>query len=369
MSEEDKGVARFLETFGGIMIGAGFEWLIFIEHPSAVVVSGFIGGGILVFFAGIYWEWVKQHIPTAVTESVEKVASDIRYWMAFVLVAWLSLLFLSAVQKLRVNDTLLSINENVGALRADMKQMRADFNCYVKPRRLRAEQISAIAKYLSAHDPQEVTIKVVSNDNEAGEFSSDIGQALRQGGWTVVMSQLGSDPCVGVSFLSAGQAEIPSYCLTSGNGVLCTQVLANGNPQPTPAPLVCSRVAEKGSTPEGGTTPCAQFPCFAVKGVGNATFTWQQASLPIPTQEGWTTIFLRAHWQDPPDPKHPDSQTLLTEAFRSANVQMEGGSGGGGNSITKDSLSIIIGHRRRDGYGPGCPQTRMTVETVPAPVD
>jgi hypothetical protein len=368
MFEEDKGVARFLETFGGIMIGAGFEWLIFIEHPSAVVVSGFIGGGIGVFFAGIYWEWVKQQIPTAVTESIERVASDIRYWMAFVLVAWLSLLFLSVVQKLRVNDTLLSINENVGALRADVKQMRADFNCYVKPRRLKAEQISAIAKYLSAHDPQEVTLKVVSNDNEASEFSSDIGQALRQGGWTIVNSQLDPNPCLGSNVLNAGQIEVPSYCLTPGSGVLCTQILANGNAEPTPIPLTCSRVADKGLTPEGGTTPCAQWPCFAAKGIGNANFTWQQANYPILAQEGWMTNFVQtqAHAQAQSDPKHPDSLALLTEAFRLANVQSEGGGSGSGSNITKDSLSIMIGHRRRDGYGLGCPQTIIKEETVPA---
>jgi hypothetical protein len=88
---------------------------------------------------------------------------------------------------------------------------------------------------------------------------------------------------------------------------------------------------------------------------------------PLEAAEGLSTLFQQTqeHAQAQPDPKHPNAEALLLEAFRLANVQPESGGGGGGGK--KDSLSITIGHRRRDGCGQGCPQTIMKEETLPAP--
>ena len=170
--------------------------------------------------------------------------------------------------------------------------------------------------------------------------------------------------------LNAGQAQIPSYCLTPGDGVLCTQVLASGNTQPTPIPLTCSRVADKGSTPEGGTTPCVEVPCFAAKEIGNSYFTWQGAHYPTLVQEGLTYRFMqtREQAQAQPDSKHPSALTLLTDALRLADVQTDGGSSGSGGG-SGGSLTMIIGHRHRDGDGPGCFKTITKTERVPAGSD
>ncbi len=369
--ESNKEIARFLDAVGIIMITSGFEWIVFVDHPSPIVVGGFWLGGTAVFFTGVFWERAQSYIPKQVVQSLEAVASDIRYWLAFVLIAWLSL-FLTVVQKTRVGTTLSTINDSIGAIRGDIKQIRADFDCYVKPRRLKPDQISKIAIYLLAHDSHEITVKVVADDGEASQFSADLSQALRQGGWTVVPGQVDSYPCLGMSQLNAGNAQIPTNCLNPGNGVLCTQVLASGTVEPTPIPLMCSRVADKGATPEGGTAPCAQSPCFVALGTGNAYFTWQEANYPIPVSEGLSTRFVETqeHAQAQPDPKHPDAQALLQEAFRLAEIQLDGGSGGGsGINITKDSLSIIVGRRRRDSYGPGCFKTITKTEIVPAGSD
>jgi hypothetical protein len=378
--EANKAVARFLDAVGIAMIAAGFEWLIFVDHPSPIVVGGFWLGGSAVFFAGAFWERAQSYVPERVIQSLEVVASDVRYWLAFVLVAWLSLLFLTTVQKMRVNDTLSAINENIGSLRADMKQIHADFNCYVKPRHLKPEQIKAVAQYLSTHEPHEISLKVVANDGEASAFSSDLATAFQQGGWTIISDNIDSNPCIGGSELRGGFAQVSVYCLSPSTsvGVLCTQQpTANSNSlgapaaSPTPAApsLLCSRVAEKGVIPEGGTGPCSPWACFTAKGAGDGLFTWQQVATPAQQTEGLQTQFMqtREHSQTPEDPKHPNAQTLLTEVFRLANVQSDGGSSGGGGNIAKDSLSIVIGHRRRDGQGQGCPQTIIKEETVPAP--
>ncbi len=185
MVEADKGAARFLETFGGIMIAAGFEWMIFVEHPSAVVVTGFIGGGIGIFFSGAYWESVKQHIPDFIIESIEAVASDVRYWMALVFVGWLSMLYLSAVQKIRIGDT-------VNAIYSETKQLRKDMDHYAMPRHLTDSQKSQIIAYLTDPSRPPQTIKlVVLNDSEAIDFGNDLSDALQAAHWTIQPTQVG----------------------------------------------------------------------------------------------------------------------------------------------------------------------------------
>jgi hypothetical protein len=81
----DKPVARFLETLGGLMIAAGFEWLIFVDHPSWLAVVGFWGGGTATFFAGAFWRRLKFRMPERLVASVETVALDFRYWLALFL--------------------------------------------------------------------------------------------------------------------------------------------------------------------------------------------------------------------------------------------------------------------------------------------
>ncbi len=184
-TEPNKAVERFLEAFGGIMIAAGFEWLIFVERPSPVIVTGFIAGGIGVFFSGAYWQSIKLHIPDRLIQSVEAVALDFRYWMALVLLGWLSLLFLSIVQKMRVSDSVATINGNIESLRADVKQIRTDMNRYVMPRHLSDEASKKISDYLLKYEPKQLTIVFVTNSEEAGEYELDFERAFKTGGWKV----------------------------------------------------------------------------------------------------------------------------------------------------------------------------------------
>ncbi len=95
-------------------------------------------------------------------------------------------------------------------------------------------------------------------------------------------------------------------------------------------------------------------------------WTVKEYKYPSEVGEGLSYQFMRTpeHAQAPSDPKHPNAAELLDEAFRQAKVQIDGSSGGGSApNLTADSLSIKVGHRRRDGYGYGSP--RMVVKEVP----
>jgi hypothetical protein len=70
----------------------------------------------------------------------------------------------------------------------DLKSLRDDFDKYIKPRRLTADQITAISEFLLKRPAQEITIYWDSLDQEAGQYASDIYQALHQGGWDVKMN-------------------------------------------------------------------------------------------------------------------------------------------------------------------------------------
>lgn len=50
------------------------------------------------------------------------------------------------------------------------------------------------------------------------------------------------------------------------------------------------------------------------------------------------------------DPKHPKPDALIMQAFRLAHIELDANGGGSGVSITKNVLSLRIGHRRRDRY-------------------
>jgi hypothetical protein len=61
-----------------------------------------------------------------------------------------------------------------------------------------------------------------------------------------------------------------------------------------------------------------------------------------------------------PDPKHPLPGVLLRDAFKQARVQLDGGSGSSGSgAINTYSVTLSVGHRRRDGYGYGSPELVM----------
>jgi hypothetical protein len=50
------------------------------------------------------------------------------------------------------------------------------------------------------------------------------------------------------------------------------------------------------------------------------------------------------------DPKHPSPDVLISQALEQAHVQIYGNSGGNGIAITSNTLSLNVGHRRRDRY-------------------
>jgi hypothetical protein len=328
---------------------------------AAIAILGLSFASAAYFWKSTLGPWIGPRF----NRSIESVALDFRYWLGFVCLIFAVSFVVIFLETKGDHATIVS-------QASEIAKLHADINCYAKPRRLKPEQISKIASYLSAHEPQEVTFNIVSNDNEAGSYGVDMYSALSKGGWKILgINYVGAEnfPCHGVSSLKAGLVQVTASCLTLGSGMLCTGQPTSGDTNPVP--LNCSQVVAQGDTPAApGASVCVKGPCFAATGHGDANFTWQQSTYLPGTQEGLQTNFTQTqeHTQAQEDPKHPNTEALLREAFRLANVQIDGGTGGeSGVNVKKDSLSITIGHRRRDGYGPGCPQTIMKQETVPAP--
>jgi len=64
-----------------------------------------------------------------------------------------------------------------------------------------------------------------------------------------------------------------------------------------------------------------------------------------------------------PDPKHPTPDMILRDAFNLARVQLDGTVGSGSAHNIPYSLTLIFGHRRRNGFGYGSPE--MVMKMVP----
>jgi hypothetical protein len=333
-----------------------------IRSYTASVIVVLAGVSLSVF--GYVWPPSRAEVRDLFAPLLRPIANDFRYWLAMIVLLWVTTLF-PVIRAKQITSLDEKIGETRNGLAKDIGVVRANLNCWAKPRRLTPDQISKISAYLSAHDPQEVTFNIVKDDNEASNYRSDFDMALRQGGWTVAgYNYIDSNSlCIGGEQLTGGVAQVESYCLQPGYGVLCT-------PRPegaaNPNSLSCSGVVAAGHSPIQGAPRSTHAPCFMAVGSNASTFTWSQ-SAPVQVPEGLGVSYFQtqAHMQVPPDSKHPKANELLLEAFRLANVQPESTSGGGAED--KDSLSITIGRRRHDGIGPGCPQTIMKEETVPAP--
>jgi hypothetical protein len=149
----------------------------------------------------------------------------------------------------------------VRPLYRDLRSLQTAMKRYVLPRHLTDSQISTIANYLSRHDPQQIKLVQLKNNEESSAYRADFQNALTKGGWTIVSVDVSDD-----------------------------------------------------------------------------------------LQEGVCTSFIQtmASAQQPRDPRHPNADELLREAFRQAHVQLNSTGGGSGQGITANSLTLTIGRRRVD---------------------
>jgi hypothetical protein len=196
----DKPVGRFLEFLGGAMIVTGFEWLVFVDHPSWVVIVGFWGTGTIVFFAGAFWNRLKFQLPERLVTSVETVALDFRYWMALIFAVWFYMFCVSLLQRRQIVDQLDAMNNEARSFHADLsnrvevltselggkiKLLRNDLDHYAMPRQLEPDKLTAISNYLQKFPPHTIAICDDGFDTEASNYASQITSALFNGGWTI----------------------------------------------------------------------------------------------------------------------------------------------------------------------------------------
>jgi hypothetical protein len=73
----------------------------------------------------------------------------------------------------------------VGQMVYTVFSLRSDFNKYVVPRVVTAEQADKLREYLSKKESYAVSIEVVPNDQEAMEYTGQLFNALRQTNWDI----------------------------------------------------------------------------------------------------------------------------------------------------------------------------------------
>jgi len=324
----DKPVGRFLEALGALMIGAGFEWLIFVEQPSHLVVIGFWIGGTAIFFGGAFWGRLKFRMPERFVVSVETVALDFRYWLAMIFVVWLYMFCVTLLQRRQIVDELAAMNNEERSFHEDLstrvaifysdlggqlKMLRADLDHYVMPRHIEPNKIEAISKYLQNFPAHTLILCYDNFDSETAEYTNQIRTAVFNGGWTI-------DNC------------------------------------PDPAEDLRKQVA---STP---TSPITQQQLWNF---------WNVLTNPIPKIEGLRLEIGRSQRlideinkrRLRPDPKNPETDALLRDALKQGDVTIEQWGGGGLPPGAKDEevLTLTVGPKPRTYHPP------MTMKMVPVP--
>lgn len=181
MEERKSSIPGFFEgLWAGAFAGVGLDRLL---KEGIRSVSGWvcIGIALLCFVVGKKYEWIVRHfhISKEFVQSLEKIASDARYWVFGLWMLW----FYFAVGGI-LNH--IATVRSVGVLSKSVLAMENDIEVYVLPRHLRQKQTAMIADYLNHFDSHDFKMIVKENDSEASDYASDINVALQKGGWKIV---------------------------------------------------------------------------------------------------------------------------------------------------------------------------------------
>lgn len=98
----------------------------------------------------------------------------------------------------------------VSRLNDDVRHLKIQMVRFVLPRQLDQSQMDSFGRYLSQFDRRQVVLEVVSRDEEAANFASDVEQALQKGGWAVSDHKYPDDVSAGVSLSMIGSTSSPT---------------------------------------------------------------------------------------------------------------------------------------------------------------
>jgi hypothetical protein len=184
-------------------------------------------------------------------------------------------------------------------------EINKDFDAYIVPRTVTAEQADKLKDYLSKREPFAVSVDVVPNDQEAMEYASRLFNALVQTNWDI------NPP----NHSGPGYIQIPRLRRPKIN-----DVGSDGKPlySDTAAYL---EAHDQWLESEIDRTIAER--------------TYPDVGLSIQVEEvGQPTN---------PDPKHPRPDAILQEAMRYAGIEVNGG--GGSANKEKYSVTLRVGHR------------------------
>lgn len=214
------------------------------------------------------------------------------------------------IHRIPIRNSLLfaavvGISVLVGQMVYTVFSLRADFNKFILPRGVTAEQADKLKDYLSKREAYPVNVEVVQNDREATEYASQLFNALRQTNWDV-------DP--------------PNH----------------GGPDVIHIPRL--RRPEMGDLGRDGKPLYRNVDEFI-----KANNDWMESEIDRTiTERMWPDLGLSIQVEIPgqpvnPDPKHPTADVVLQEAMRYAGIEVNGSGMSADRGTYK--VSLRVGHR------------------------
>ena len=214
------------------------------------------------------------------------------------------------VERIPIRGSLLlaaavGISVLVGQMVYTVFSLRTDFDRFVLPRQVTAEQSDKLKDYLSKREAYAVTVEVVQNDQEANEYAGQLFNALRQTNWDI-------DP--------------PNH----------------GGPESIHVPRL--RRPQIGDVGNDGKPLYGNLGEFI-----KADDEWMESEIDRTVAERtWPDVGVSIQVEIPgqptnPDPKHPPSEAVLRDAMQYAGIEVNGG--GMSADRGRYRVSLRIGHR------------------------
>jgi hypothetical protein len=134
--------------------------------------------GSVLMVAAFVWPWLQTILGEGLVTSISRTVSDFRIWLALIVMAFLYGAASSIISALKRDRMAEVIERDIIPLRLAMER-------FVLPRRLSANEIEQIGRYLAGFRPYVINFVVNEGDEEAGSYRADIQRALAAGGWNV----------------------------------------------------------------------------------------------------------------------------------------------------------------------------------------
>jgi hypothetical protein len=95
----DQAIRNYLNAIAWMAMLVGIEMIFRGDHVASALLAFCIGFGL--FYAAYKWDWTKARLSLALVESLGRVATNARWWIALALVALLGVIFSPYIEQSR----------------------------------------------------------------------------------------------------------------------------------------------------------------------------------------------------------------------------------------------------------------------------